>query len=406
MIRHIYFRPFQFIFSCLFLVLINQKSIGQGTVYIDLQSLTTSYENGTQSLAIPVYYANADQINALDFWFQFNTTKLTYTYTLTNQLNADQLSNFNVSNEFLSNTTSSSGIDDYFVQGLPLVTLYFLVNDPCSEILASDFFAGEALLNGSTANLIWSTPEPQSYTIAINTPSPFCVGSSIEFEFATVINGQQITNYNWDLIGSSGTTNIVNTSYTSAGSFSPSLTATTEAGCIFNNSTELNIQPGPSVSFTSTGLAANTPTVFNNTTTFFEGNITGYSWNFGDNSTSTETNPSHIYLTDGIYEVQLQADGDNGCSTTLTQEISITSDILESLPSALLIYPNPAKDHLMVSQQQITSLRLFNGLGQRITTPLVYKTNQLVQLDLTHLESGLYFIEIAPSLETVKFIIE
>jgi PKD repeat protein len=42
------------------------------------------------------------------------------------------------------------------------------------------------------------------------------------------------------------------------------------------------------------------------------GNITGYEWNFGDNFTSTDPNPSHTYNGAGIYAVTLTAGGPGG----------------------------------------------------------------------------------------------
>ena len=44
------------------------------------------------------------------------------------------------------------------------------------------------------------------------------------------------------------------------------------------------------------------------------GNITGYSWNFGDGSTSSETNPVHTYRQAGTYEVRLTTSGPGGQS--------------------------------------------------------------------------------------------
>lgn len=47
-------------------------------------------------------------------------------------------------------------------------------------------------------------------------------------------------------------------------------------------------------------------------------NANSYVWDFGDNTTSTEENPSHTYAEPGIYEVTLVAIGDDGCSITDT----------------------------------------------------------------------------------------
>ena len=42
-----------------------------------------------------------------------------------------------------------------------------------------------------------------------------------------------------------------------------------------------------------------------------------WSWDFGDGSTSTEQNPSHIYVAPGTYSISLTVCNDNGCDTFL-----------------------------------------------------------------------------------------
>jgi PKD repeat protein len=41
-------------------------------------------------------------------------------------------------------------------------------------------------------------------------------------------------------------------------------------------------------------------------------NSSSYKWDFGDNNTSTETNPVHIYTTAGTYSIQLKAYSTSG----------------------------------------------------------------------------------------------
>ncbi|MEZ4884929.1 MAG: PKD domain-containing protein [Chitinophagales bacterium] len=47
-------------------------------------------------------------------------------------------------------------------------------------------------------------------------------------------------------------------------------------------------------------------------------NASSYIWDFGDNTTSMETSPTHIYAEPGVYEVTLIAIGDDGCTVTDT----------------------------------------------------------------------------------------
>ena len=49
------------------------------------------------------------------------------------------------------------------------------------------------------------------------------------------------------------------------------------------------------------------------------GNATGWSWNFGDGTTSTQQNPVHVFATAGTYTVSLTASNGNGTSSTSAQ---------------------------------------------------------------------------------------
>jgi predicted phage baseplate assembly protein len=70
----------------------------------------------------------------------------------------------------------------------------------------------------------------------------------------------------------------------------------------------------PSAVFRAKPVSGNPPlTVL--FTDFSTGNITGWAWDFGDGTTSTEQNPSHIYRHSGQYTVTLTVTGPEGKST-------------------------------------------------------------------------------------------
>ena len=67
------------------------------------------------------------------------------------------------------------------------------------------------------------------------------------------------------------------------------------------------------------------------------GEVTGWSWNFGDGTTSTEQNPSHIYSRPGAYTVTLSVAGPGGDDTaTRTDYIKVKGGLLSSLLLLLL----------------------------------------------------------------------
>ncbi|WP_372649632.1 PKD domain-containing protein [Draconibacterium sp.] len=77
----------------------------------------------------------------------------------------------------------------------------------------------------------------------------------------------------------------------------------------FTYAPEENIQAGDTVFFTNTSSEA-----------------VSYEWSFGDNATSTEANPLHIYTEPGIYDVTLIAV--NGeLSNTITHQVNVAADL-------------------------------------------------------------------------------
>ena len=68
------------------------------------------------------------------------------------------------------------------------------------------------------------------------------------------------------------------------------------------------------------------------------GDISNYYWDFGDNTTSTELNPTHVYEKSGTYSVSLLASGTGG------EEEIIKNNYIEVIPIKFYLsqnYPNP-----------------------------------------------------------------
>lgn len=58
--------------------------------------------------------------------------------------------------------------------------------------------------------------------------------------------------------------------------------------------------------------------------TNYSQNAVSYSWNFGDNETSTDENPTHVYTAVGTYDVVLTATNKDGATHTFTVSITLT----------------------------------------------------------------------------------
>jgi PKD repeat protein len=82
-----------------------------------------------------------------------------------------------------------------------------------------------------------------------------------------------------------------------------------------------NTAPVANFSFTTSGLTAN----FTDSSTDAQNNITSRSWNFGDGTTSTLTNPSKTYSTAGTYTVTETVTDSGGLSSTKSASVTVGS---------------------------------------------------------------------------------
>ncbi|MDE2307299.1 MAG: PKD domain-containing protein, partial [Xanthomonadaceae bacterium] len=64
---------------------------------------------------------------------------------------------------------------------------------------------------------------------------------------------------------------------------------------------------------------------FTDSSTDTGGTISSRSWNFGDGSSSTATNPSHTYAAAGTYSVALTVTDSTGATNTKTQSVTVSS---------------------------------------------------------------------------------
>jgi gliding motility-associated-like protein len=151
-----------------------------------------------------------------------------------------------------------------------------------------------------------------------------CVPSTVNFTATT----QDAANFVWDYRdGNIDSTSISTSShpYTQPGSYVPQLILSDTAGCVvpLTGTDTIRIYDITSgFNFNTPTLCDNGTVLFNNTTTAADA-ITGYTWNFGDSTTSTSANPSHNYNGQGLYYPQLIATSLHGCRDTLRSTIPV-----------------------------------------------------------------------------------
>ncbi len=112
--------------------------------------------------------------------------------------------------------------------------------------------------------------------------------------------------------------------FDSAGTFTVSLQVMTDAGCIDSTSATITILPAPDAGFTVENTCIGETVIFTNTTAIQGGIQVDSDWDFGDNTFSTLTDPTHQYAATGAdFNVILITNAINGCSDTIIQSIHI-----------------------------------------------------------------------------------
>lgn len=161
-----------------------------------------------------------------------------------------------------------------------------------------------------------------------------CAPGSLQF-FDNTISGNPndaLSYWTWNF-GDGTTSNLQNPvhTYSASGTYTVSLTATTDAGCTNNNAATpltVTMNPVPNAAFSTNGTQFNIPfetTQFSNQSTPV-GSL-NFNWNFGDGTTSSLLNPSHLYNNLGTFNVQLIVTNQFGCKDTAFANIETVTEI-------------------------------------------------------------------------------
>lgn len=129
-------------------------------------------------------------------------------------------------------------------------------------------------------------------------------------------------------------------------------------------------------------------------------NATAYLWNFGDGSTDTAFQPTHVYQNSGNFNVTLtvSACGQSSISDTTIriQQVSVN----DPEPEKLLLYPIPAFDQLNIKSDQIISDCLLIDYTGRVVRTFEAAKKHLI-IDISSLASGVYTIRCDISGKTI-----
>jgi len=139
----------------------------------------------------------------------------------------------------------------------------------------------------------------------------------------TDTSGGNVAAWAWDF--GDGNTSLVQHpthTYTSAGNYSVTLNASNACGSSISAPTTITVLESPRAAFTTNVTEGNAPLAvrFADIST---GNVTAWSWNFGDGNTSTVQSPTHTYEAAGTYTVILNASNTYGSSISAPTTITV-----------------------------------------------------------------------------------
>ena len=157
-------------------------------------------------------------------------------------------------------------------------------------------------------------------TANFSAPASACARAPVTFTNAST----GATSYQWDFGDGVGTSTATNPTYayTTAGTFTVTLIATSGVACRDTFTRPITIYPKPTADFSYTIECMGSPTSFTDNSI----GAVSYQWNFGDGSPlNTVPNPTHTYATAGTYIVQLIVTSTDGCKDTITKSVPVNA---------------------------------------------------------------------------------
>ncbi len=113
--------------------------------------------------------------------------------------------------------------------------------------------------------------------------------------------------------------------YPDTGQYIVTLIANPGLFCADTTKVYVRVYPGFTVGYDAQPVCEGNTVQFVDQSSSQYGSVVSWNWNFADNTSSTQPSPPKLYLQDGIYQVKLVAQDNNGCRDSITKPITVYS---------------------------------------------------------------------------------
>ena len=211
-------------------------------------------------------------------------------------------------------------------------TISFLRNPTVTYFAPGQYNVKLLVTNANGSNEVIKSQFITVYAVPVvnfgGAPLSGCFPLPVQFTDQSTPGSGTINKWEWDFgDGNLSSTQSPSHTYLGAGNFNVSVRVTNTFGCIttVTKPQYVQIANGAKAGFTfSAPNSCSVPSQVSFTNTSSGGGAMTYTWDFGDGTTSTATNPVHTYTTAGTYSIKLIAVNGTGCSDTVIKLNAIT----------------------------------------------------------------------------------
>ena len=218
----------------------------------------------------------------------------------------------------------------------------------------------------------------QNPSVAITGDTVICYGDSVHL----MASGANSYIWKYGIIGDKFDKHIPITQYIS-------VIGTDTNNCIDKDSVVVLVNPLPQPNL------GNDTAIYMDSITLNPGNYVSYQWNTGATTSNIVVNSN---LTPGNYSYTVSVKDQNGCSSSDTIVISITTDLsYTNQEYDIKVYPNPTKGLLNLEwprEAELQTVDVYDAFGRLIQSIAIDANSIQTQINLKELAKGSYFIRL------------